>query len=285
MTFCRWQLVVAGLFFATPGIAIAADLEPTAPPPPSPITVKAPADLPDWIVSIGGEVRALPAWPGAPSTVYGMGGFPLFAIGKPGDPPFFFGARDGFGVPLLDLGRFQAGPVGTLSWPRYVNPWGSLHGLTDVDWAVQLGAYVQYYPVPWLRIRGELRQGIGGETGQTGDLYVDTIVPMGQFRLSGGPRLQLQSANATSPYFSVTPAQAISSGLPAYNAGGGVYSYGAGGQVEYFFNSHWQVHGIVEYERLAGSAADSPLVTVRGSPNQFTFGIGGTYTFNMRPLW
>ncbi len=284
MAFRRWQLVVAVSFFATPGIAVAADLEPSSPPL-SPMTVKAPAETPDWIVTIGGEIRALPAWPGAPSTVYGMGGFPLFAISKPGDPPFFFGARDGFGFPLFDLGKFQAGPVGTLSWPRYVNPWGSLHGFTDVDWAVQLGVYAQYWATPWLRIRAEARQGVGGETGQSGDLYVDAVVPVGQFRLSGGPRLALQSANAVSPYFSVTAAQAALSGLPAYNAGGGVYSYGAGGQVEYFFNQHWQVHGIVEYERLAGAAAGSPLVTMRGSPNQFTFGVGGTYTFSMHPLW
>jgi hypothetical protein len=26
-------------------------------------------------------------------------------------------------------------------------------------------------------------------------------------------------------------------------------------------------------------------VTMRGSPNQFTFGLGATYTFSMHPLW
>ncbi len=282
MVFGGWQLVVAALAFVTP--AAAADVDQGAPTAP-PIIVKVPAAVSDWVVTIGGEVRVLPAWPGAPSTVYGFGGFPLFSLSKPGDPPVFFGARDGFGVPLLDRGTFQVGPVGTLSWPRYVNPWGSLHGLNNVDWAAQLGVYAQYWPVPWLRIRGEARQGVGGETGQTGNLYVDAVIPLAQFRLSGGPRLTLQSAAATSPYFSITPAQSITSGLPAYNAGGGVYSYGAGGQLEYFFNQHWQVHGLVEYERLASAAADSPLVTMRGSPNQFTFGVGGTYTFSMHPLW
>ncbi|MDE1974248.1 MAG: MipA/OmpV family protein [Hyphomicrobiales bacterium] len=281
MDFRKGRLLVVAMAFVTP--AAAADLDQSAAP--APMMAKAPAAVSDWLVTIGGEVRALPAWPGAPSTVYSIGGFPLFNIGKPGDPPVLFAARDGFGVPLLDFGKFQVGPVGTLSWPRYVNPWGSLHGLNNVDWAVQLGGYAQYWPVPWLRVRAEARQGIGGETGQSGDVYVDAVVPVGQFRVSGGPRLSLQSAAATSPYFSITPAQAATAGLPAYNAGGGVYSYGAGGQLEYFFNERWQVHGIFEYERLDGSAANSPLVTMRGSPNQYTFGVGGTYTFTMHPLW
>ncbi len=38
-----------------------------------------------------------------------------------------------------------------------------------------------------------------------------------------------------------------------------------------------------EYERLTGSAANSPLVTQRGSPDQFTFGLGATYSFAMTP--
>ena len=73
--------------------------------------------------------------------------------------------------------------------------------------------------------------------------------------------------------------------MTLYSAGGGLYSYGAGGQVEYFFNPQWSAHAFTEYERLTGSAADSPLVTQRGSPNQFTFGLGATYSFAMAPLW
>ena len=44
-------------------------------------------------------------------------------------------------------------------------------------------------------------------------------------------------------------------------------------------------YAIFEYERLTGSAANSPLVTMRGSPNQFTLGVGATYTFGMHPLF
>lgn len=284
MAVVRRRLFVVALLFAPSGFAAAADLDQSTPP----VTAKAAA--PDWVVTIGAEFREYPAWPGAPTSLYMAGGYPLFNIRKPGDPPFFFGARDGFGVPILDLGQLQFGPVGTINWPRYSSDYAQLRGLGDVGWAVELGAYAQYWAAPWLRIRAELRQGVGAETGQTGNLYVDAIVPAGQFRLSAGPRLTAQSSAALSPYFSITPAQAAASGvagfapLTPYNVSGGFYSYGAGSQVEYFFNPQWQAHAIVEYERITGSAADSPLVTMRGSPNQFTFGLGAAYTFNMRPL-
>jgi len=289
-----WRFAVAVSFLLVPGAAMAADLEPTPPVPP-PAPPSAPATyapvVPDWIVTIGGEGRAIPAWPGAPTGKYQFIGFPLFVILKPGDPPFFFEARDSFGVPIFDFGKVQLGPVGRIVWPRYASQYTQLNGLGDVGWGVQLGAFAQYWPVPWLRLRGEVRQGIGGETGVTGDLLADAVVPLGQFRLSGGPRMTLQSTAAISPYFSITPAQSANStvsglpALPVYNATGGIYSYGAGGQLEYFWTPQWQTHILVEYERLVGSAADSPLVTQRGSPNQFTIGLGATYTFGMHPLF
>src|SRR4029077_19218946 len=102
--------------------------------------------------------------------------------------------------------------------------------------------------------------------------------------------LTLQSAAAIDPYFGITPAQSAGStvaglpALPAYPGGVGLYSYGAGAQTEYFFNPQWATHAFVEYERLTGSAADSPLVVQRGSANQFTFGFRATFSFPMHQL-
>jgi outer membrane protein len=283
MALAAWRVVIAALFLVIPGVALAADIDSSSPPPP--VTAKSALVAPDWVVTIGAEVRAIPAWPGSPTNLYGYTGFPLLALQKPTDPPFFFGARDGFGVPILDFGQLQFGPVGKIEFPRYNGQYRQLNGMGEIPWALQLGAYAIYWPVPWLRLRGEIRQGIGGETGQTADVFADVVVPVGQFRLSGGPRFEAQSTAAVSPYFSVSAGQSAATGLPVYAATGGFYSYGAGGQIEYFFDRQWSVHAIAEYERINGSAADSPLVTMRGSPNQLTFGVGATYTFNMRPLW
>jgi MipA family protein len=271
-----------------PAIALAADL-----PAQSPVTAAttyAPA-TPDWIVTIGDELRIAPQWPGAPDGTFRLTGFPLLSIRKAGTPPDYFGPRDNFGFSILDLGQIKLGPAVKLLWERKASDDKALNGLGDVDYAVQAGGFAEYWPAAWLRLRGEARQGFGGETGVTGDLFLDAIVPAGQFRFSAGPRLTLQSAAAVGPYFSITPAQSADStvaglpALPVYHADGGFYSYGAGTQTEYFFNAQWAAHAFVEYERLAGSAADSPLVTQRGSPNQLTLGLGATYAFTMHPWW
>ncbi len=284
-------IVAAALAIFTSGSAVAADLPPPQSPPPSVAPVSYLPVEPDWTVTIGAEGRLVPAWPGAPEGKFAVTGLPLVSVRKAGTPPDFFGARDSFGFPVINLGQFKLGPAAQLVWRRKASDYRELNGLGDVNYAVQAGAFAEFWPVTWLRLRGEARQGFGGETGVTGDIFLDAVVPFGQFRWSGGPRVTLQSAAAVSPYFSITPAQSANSTisglpmLPVYNATGGLYSYGAGTELEYFFNSQWSAHAFTEYERLTGSVANSPLVTQRGSRNQFTFGLGATYSFNMRPLW
>lgn len=248
---------------------------------------------PEWIVTVGVENRLLPLWPGSMGSHFSFLGnsLPLFDIRRAGTAPTFVGSRDGIGYSLFDFGQLKLGPVARLISPRKASAEPALNGLGDIGAAVQAGGFAEYWPAPWLRLRGEARQGFGSEKGVTGDIFLDAVVPVQQFRLSAGPRVTFQSAAAVSPYFSITTAQAAASTvsgltqLPTYNARGGLYSYGAGGKVEYFVNSHWATHGLIEYERLAGSAANSPLVLQRGSTNQLTVGIGITYSFAMRSLW
>jgi outer membrane protein len=269
-----------------PAVSFAADL----PAPAAAQAANGPA-IPDWIVTIGGELRIGPKWAGAPTDKFRLTGGPVFSIRKVGTPPEYFGPRDSFGFSILDIGQFKIGPAVQIIWQRKASSDTALNGLGDIDYALQAGAFAEYWPAQWLRWRGEIRQGFGGEKGVTGDLFLDAIVPAGQFRFSAGPRVTLQSTAAVSPYFSITPVQSANStvaglpALPVYHASGGLYSYGAGGQVEYFFNPQWAAYSYVEYERLTGSAADSPLVIQRGSPDQFTFAVGARYSFTMHPVW
>jgi outer membrane protein len=114
-------------------------------------------------------------------------------------------------------------------------------------------------------------------------LSSDVIVPLSQqWTISGGPRFTLETTAATAPYFSITPAQAMASGLPTFNASGGAHSVGAGTQLRYQLNPRWEAHSYVEYSRLLGDAAASPLVTQRGSPDQTKVGIGVSYSFDVR---
>lgn len=285
----RWHLALAALGALASSIAAAADLPPQSAPA---VSTTSP---PGWIVTVGIEGRILPAWPGASDNKFGLTALPLVGIRKAGTPPDFSGPRDSFSFSIIDIGAFKLGPAIALVGDRNARNYKELYGLGSVGYAAQIGAFAEFWAVPWLRLRGEVRQGVGGETGVTGNAFLDAVVPVDQWVFSGGPRLTMQSTAATSPYFSITEAQSAATAalasttglapLPAYNAEGGLYSYGAGAQVLYRFDPQWEAHTFIEYERLTGSAADSPLVTQRGSPNQLTYGLGATYSFNMRPWW
>jgi outer membrane protein len=140
--------------------------------------------------------------------------------------------------------------------------------------------------MPWLRTRAEVMQGVGAGDGITANLMMDAVIPLSSaMTLSGGPRARYVTAATESPYFTVTQAQSIASGLPAYNAGSGWQSVGAGTQLKYRFNPAWATYGFLEYQRLIGPSLNSPIVTgPGGSNNQFVFGVGVIYSFAMSGL-
>jgi outer membrane protein len=238
----------------------------------------------DWTIMLGVEGRVLPSYEGSGGSV--LRPLPIFGVRRAGTAEKFRSPRDGASIGILDIGRFTLGPTLKLRMRRKESDSSDLRGLGDVDWTVEAGAFAEYWPAEWLRTRAELRQGIGGHHGLVSDLMADVVVPVApKLTLSGGPRLTLATASAESPYFSITAAQAASSGLPAYDAGGGVHSYGAGAQARYAWTPRWSGHMFIEYERLADDAANSPLVTQRGSRDQIQVGIGTTYSFDIHGLW
>ena len=236
-----------------------------------------------WTVTLGVEGSVLPTYQG--SDRYMLRPIPLFDVRKAGTPPRFHAPRDGFGFGLYDDGRFRVGPAVKIRFPRDESDDGDLRGL-DVDWAIEAGAFADYWVTPWLRTRAEVRQGFGGHHGIVSDLSADVVVPVTPvLTLSGGPRLTLATDKAQDPYFSVTAAQSAISGLPVYTAKGGVQSWGVGGQARYAWSLQWTTYTYLEYQRLSGDAANSPLVSERGSPDQLQVGMGVTYSFDVPALW
>lgn len=236
----------------------------------------------EWTVTLGVEGRVKPTFEGADT--YEVLPAPLFSMRRIGTPRRFSAPRDSAGIAIIEGGGFHFGPVGKIRLGRDQDDDDALRGLGDVDWTFELGAFLEYWPVEWLRGRIEARRGFGGHEGWIGDFTADVVVPWNQWTFSAGPRLSVWSDEATSPYFSITPWQSISSGLPVYDAKGGLHSVGAGVQARYEWSPQWATHAYVEYEHLMGDAKDNPLVAERGSPDQFTFGLGVTYTFDVK-LW
>ncbi|SDR57398.1 outer membrane protein [Rhizobiales bacterium GAS191] len=235
----------------------------------------------EWTVTIGAGGELKPDFEGAKR--YSLSPVPIFSIHRAGSNERFRGPRDGADFGFFDFGGFRLGPVVKYRTARSVSGNTALYGLGGVKYAIEAGAFAEYFPVDWFRARVELRHGFGGHEGIVADFSADVILPvLERFTLSGGPRFTLENTKATAPYFSITPIQALASGLPVFDAKGGAHSVGAGAQLRYQFDPQWEVHSYVEYERLLGGAAKSPLVTGRGSRNQVTIGIGASYSFDVR---
>ena len=87
-------------------------------------------------------------------------------------------------------------------------------------------------------------------------------------------------------YFDVTPDQAVASGLPAYDrAGDGsgfrkinlnlTGGYSLSGDIR----RGWTLFALGGYSRMLGDYADSPVVAIAGSKNQWIGAVGVGYTF------
>lgn len=265
-----------------PAKASASTLQPVFTLPAPPFTIPfLPSPVGDWIVSVGAGAEYRPDFVGARR--YMLSPVPVFSIRRAGSVEKFRSPIDSASWTLFDYAGFHAGPVAKFVAARNAADFAELRGLGNVGAALELGVFAEYFPLDWLRLRAEIRQGFFGHGGVTANLSSDVIVPLAQgLTLSGGPRFTLASTGAIAPYFSVNQVQAMASGLPVFNARGGAQSAGAGAQLRYRFNPQWEVHSYVEYQRLLGDVAASPLVQQRGSANQVTVGIGASYSFDVR---
>lgn len=248
------------------------------------LAVSAAADpASDWTITVGVDGRVLPSYEGSARSM--LAPFPLFDVRRAGTPRNFSSPRDGFSFGILDSPRFQVGPAVKLRFPRKEGNDSDLRGLGDIGWTLEAGAFAEYCrPTGCAGVSSCARASAAIMV--FSDLTADLVMPVTpQLTLSGGPRLTLASAAATSPYFGITPTQSVGSGLPVYAASGGLRSLGAGAQARYEWSKTWATHLFVEYERLAGDAANSPIVAAHGSRDQIQVGLGVTTSFDIRGLW
>lgn len=156
-------------------------------------------------------------------------------------------------------------------------------GSIPCDSAARRAGFAEIYPTDWLRVRGELRQGIRSHDGIIGDVTVDAFTDVTPtIRLSGGPRITFASSDYFDAYYGVTPEESAASGISAYSPKSGVESVGAGGAITWKATERVTTSMFGEYSRLMGPAADSTLVKERGSKNQWLFGVSATYRFDFQ---
>jgi outer membrane protein len=234
-----------------------------------------------WTVTVGAQAALKPGFEGAKQ--YNVGASPIFSFHRAGSADQFRSPIDSPSITLLDIGGFRAGPVVSFVPARIASQYQALNGLGDVNATYEVGGFVEYFPVDWVRARVEVRRGFGGSDGVFADASTDFIIPLWQsLTWSGGPRLSLANDAATAPYFGINAAQSSASGLPTFDAKGGLHAAGAGSQWRYQVTPQWEAHAFIEYDRLLGDAAASPLTKQQGSANQVRVGLGASYSFDFR---
>ena len=265
---CVRSAALLACLVASPGVAGAADLLFS----PEPMTSSG------WIVTLTANGLVSPRYPGSDDLT--AVAFPSVSFRRVGEPRRFTTPDDGLSLALYDTSRFRAGLAGRYRGGRYDGYDRRLTGLEDVDWAVEPGVFVEFWPVEFLRARAELRHGVGGHHGFVADVGLDLVQRFGAFTLSGGPRIALGDGEFTRTYFGVRPFEAVLNGaLPAYRPSGGITSVGLATALSYDWSPQWSSTVSASYSRLVSDAADSPIVKRFGSENQFTFGASLSYSF------
>ncbi len=225
---------------------------------------------------IGLGAQLVPSFPGADSGSVR----PLVSVSRArGDDLFEFKAPDeSFGFSLVRRGNFAFGPAIGFEGSRTAKDVGS--NLPKVGFTVEAGAFAQYSISESLRVRAEVRKGLGGHKGLVSSIGADFVAREGdKWVFSVGPRVTIANREYQSAYFSVAPEDSVGSGLAAYSASGGIQSAGAAAGYIRQLSSRWGLYSYAKYDRLVGDAADSPIVITFGSRDQFSGGLAATYTF------
>jgi MipA family protein len=233
-----------------------------------------------WSLTLGAQGTVGPSYEGASNM--GFLAAPIVSLGRSGVGPTFSSRNDNPGLAVFDTGNFQIGPVGKILWERTDSASDDLKGLKNVPFGGELGIFANYYPLDWLRLRAEVRQGIRAHHGIVADLSADAfydITPT--WRISGGPRLSAATESYYEAYYGVSLQESLDSGLAIYHPdGGGIKSVGVGGALTWKTTDKITTSLFGEYSHLTGPAADSSLVKQRGKTDQLMVGVSATYRFD-----
>lgn len=261
--------IACALALLTPAAALAQDAAP-------------PSDRPDRLVMIGIGSRIAPSYPG--STRSELDPTPVINVWREDEPLPVETPDEGRSITLAGSRATFAAGLSVAIAPRRGRE-AATQGLREVGFGVEAGAFAEGYVAPGLRLRGELRQGIGGHRALNGALALDYVLRSrdnDRALVTIGPRARFGSAKYNGRFFGIDAAEADASGLPQYHARGGLNAVGVVAGANYPLGERWGLAGFAGYDRLLNAAADSPLTRQRGSRDQLSAGLALTYVFRVK---
>ena len=227
----------------------------------------------------------------------GVGGYPDYigsddySIGAiPLGRYVYWGKRDitlignTLNVSLLAESGWRLGPSGMLRFGRSDVDDDVVDRVHEIDPSIDLGAFVGY---TWVgddprKLLGSSAWVLADVTdshgGWTAGANVYGAYPVFQaLTLAGGVAATYGSGSYMNTYFGVTPADAQASGLGAYQADAGIRDVRGWLVALVHLSPRWTLGAGVGYSWLADEAGRSPIVSDRGSRNQWLFGAGAMF--------
>ena len=233
----------------------------------------------EWVITVGANVGATPPYEGADHD--NISWSPTFSLHPAQQYHRFNPPGDGTTFGLIDTRYFQLGPMARFRKSRGTS--GDLTGFDKVQWAAEPGGFVNVWLGDWVRVRAELRRGVHGHEGWVADGAVDLVYSSNRFDFSVGPRIGYGDATYNATYFGVTQVEADRSPYVnnAYDPGQSRRYSGVMAGVAYHFDKHWKADFSGGYQRIADHLTRSPVIQVAGARDQYTAGVGLSYSFTV----
>lgn len=184
-------------------------------------------------------------------------------FGEPGSPD-----RDGFAI----------SPSFNTVGERNSADYDDLAGMKDIDRAYELGLGVSYGAGPF-RAFAALRRGFDGHEGTVGEVGARYRTDLSD-RVSLWSSVGLGYGNSeyNNTYFGVTPDEARA-GRPAYTPGSGLNTAAIAFEMRYAVTEKVSLLGEIEYAKLIGNSANSPVVQDEYQPT-LRLGVVRTFSFD-----
>ncbi len=182
---------------------------------------------------------------------------------------------------LFHSHNFKAGPLIKVDFGRSENDNASLAGMGDVGTSIELGLFASYPLDNLTRARMRLVQDTtSGHSGMKIMGDVRTILyKANSFTIIGSVISTWADNKYLDSYFSLNAVQSQRTGLPEFDAGSGIKDISLALSTNYSLTRHWDLLSNFGYTRLVGDAKKSPLVSIRGTADQFSAGFFAIYTF------
>ncbi len=195
-------------------------------------------------------------------------------------------------LPTKGKVTFEAGPVAGLRFETRKNiddPTVKL--LPHLHRAVEVGAYAGLAlhgltnPYDTLSLRVDAAHDVANahESTVIGSTLTFSTPLSRRTYVSASTGAEFVSNKFADYYFSVTPAESLATGLPAFNASGGLKNWKASLLVNQSITGDLlgglSIFGLGQYSRLVGDFSRSPLVSARGNANQWLGSVGLAYTW------